>query len=357
MNGKLKNILPLAGLFCGSLVFSPVFADMDSDTETTTSYSQITPPAGFAAAQGIGFSIYADFIYWQARAANLDFVESNVDVGVAPVTSQGQVYYPSFSYMPGFKVGLAFDVGHDNWDINAEYTWLNGDGGKNSVSGSFTEPYLAATREIFVFQPSQIVHSDGNFGYHYNLVSLDLGRNYYISEYLTLRPYFGLGGAWDKTTSLVHYTFYDDAAGATGDYVSQNYKQNFWGVGFRTGLNTAWCFDENWSIYGDFGIMNLWSRFKTQAKETDYDIVDAVVDETSGVISYNTEGSQYGVQYVLDIQMGIRWGMRFNDDTMGFGLQLGWDQQVWINHVQEPVAASASNLSLQGLDFRARFDF
>lgn len=296
MNGKLKNILPLAGLFCGSLVFSPVFADMDTDTDTstTTSYSQITPPAGFAAAQGIGFSIYADFIYWQSRAANLDFVESNVLMDSAPVTSQGQVYYPSFSYMPGFKVGLAFDVGHDNWDINVDYTWLNGDGGKNSASGTYDEPYLAATRET-IFEPGvndELVQADGNFGYHYNLINLSLGRNYYISEYLTLRPYFGISGAWDKTSSLVHYTYYANDAGEEGTYVSQNYNQNYWGVGFNTGLNTAWCFDENWSIYGDFGILNLWSRFKTQAKETDYEIADAIVDDATGVISLNTEGSQ-----------------------------------------------------------------
>jgi hypothetical protein len=361
MKGQLNKILPVAGLFCGSLVFSPVFADTDSDSDSmdssksTSSFSQITPPAGFAAASGIGFSIYADFIYWEARQANLEFVTSGVDA--TGVSSQGQVYYPSFKYKPGFKVGLAADLGHDNWDLTADYTWLNGTGGKNSVSQAVADSNLDATNEIVATLPDGAIlyQADGNWGFHYNLINLDLGRNYYISEYLTLRPYFGLSGAWNNQSSLVHYTFADTTANTTGDFLSQDYKQNYWGVGFSTGLNTCWCFDENWSIYGDFGVMNLWSRFKIQESETQYDTASGVADMTDPTVTYNTEGVQYGIQNVIDLQMGIRWGMRFDNDNYGISFQAGWDQQVWINHAQYP--SSASNLSIQGLDIRARFDF
>jgi hypothetical protein len=347
MNGKLTQNLQLAGLICGSLVVTPAFAEMNSDS-SQTSYSQITPPAGFAAAQGIGFSIYADFIYWQARVANLDFAQSNVSDG-GGVISQGSVYYPGFKYQPGFKVGLALDVGHDNWDLTAEYVRLSGNGSKNSVTVEAETSELVPTRTIFDndFASGLLSSADGNFGYQYNLVNLDLGRNYFISENLTLRPFFGLSGAWDKTSSLVHYTTTD----TTPVSLSQSYTQRYYGVGYRTGMNTAWCFDENFSIYGDLTLMNLWSRYKASAQETD------VTDPLLPDVNYNTQGVQYGLQYVVDIQMGIRWAMRFNDDTMGFGLQAGWDQQVWINHVQSPVSTSASNLSIQGLDIRARFDF
>jgi hypothetical protein len=349
MINQLTQNLQRIGLICTSLVLTPAFAEISSDS-SQTSFSQITPPAGFAAAQGIGFSIYADFIYWQTHVANLDFAESNVsDSG--GVISRGSVYYPGFKYQPGFKVGLAIDVGHDNWDLTAEYVRLNGSGSKNFVTKAEGPSQIAATRPVVVGDPMSIsdliiAGADGNFGYLYNLVNLDLGRNYFISGNLTLRPFFGLSGAWDKTSSLVHYTDIDDS-----DDLSLHYVQHYYGVGYRTGLNTAWCFNENFSIYGDLTLMNLWSRYQANAKET------SIFPPAAPTVTYNTQGTQYGLQYVVDIQMGIRWAMRFNDDTMGFGLQAGWDQQVWINHVQSPVSTSASNLSIQGLDIRARFDF
>jgi len=53
--------------------------------------------------------------------------------------------------------------------------------------------------------------------------------------------------------------------------------------------------------------------------------------------------------------MGLRWQMQYDDNKMGFLIQAGWDQQVWINHAQ--FTNQASNLSLQGLDLKIRFDF
>ncbi len=367
MNGKLNKILPLTGLFCGSLVFSPVFADMNSDSTGTSSsssnasYSEITPPAGFAAAQGIGFSVYADFIYCQATQANLGFAESGVyNTTTTPtLISQGQVYYPDFKFQPGFKVGVSADLGHDNWDLDLNYTWFNGSAHRRSVSQVPADSNLTTLFPTYTsLDPDQVLSkANGNWSFIYNLVNFDLGRNYYISQYLTLRPYFGLSGSWNHQGTLIHYYMYDESAPDASNFLSLNYTQQYWGVGFDTGLNTAWCFNENWSIYGDFSVMNLWSRYSTNQKEVayDWDEVTATVDMLNPTVSYNTNGVQYGLQNVVDIEMGIRWGMRFDNDNMGFMIQVGWDQQVWINHAQ--YAAQASNLSVQGLDVKLKFDF
>jgi len=365
MNGKLNKILAFAGIFCGSVAFSQAFADDNTDmsndstssTTTTTSYNQITPPAGFASAAGIGFSLSADFIYWEARQANLDFAQSGVvNTETIEIDSQGQTYYPGFQYQPGFKVGAAVDLGHDNWDLSAEYTWLNGSGEKTSTSAPYATTTLTNTRNIYADTGTHLlIEADGNWGFHYNFIDLVMGRDYYISQNLTLRPYFGLAGAWNNQSSLVHYT-YASSSTVNETFISQSYGQKYWGVGFDSGINTAWCFDDNWSIYGDFSVMNLWSRFKTYEKETNYDYnTDGTVDYTNPNVDYNTEAVQYGLQNVIDIQMGIRWGMRFDDDAMGISFQAGWDQQVWINHAK--YATNASNLSIQGLDIKARFDF
>jgi len=353
MNGKLNKILPLAGLFCGSLVFSSVFADTDTTSDNQASKSQmqeITPPAGFAAEQGIGFSVYGDFIYWEARESNLGFAATNYSNLQDQVIDVGETFFPSFKYKPGFKAGIAFDLGHDNWDLDANYTWLNGSAAKNSVksTGKITNLY---NLQFFDGSSNILDEADSSWSLHHNLINVDLGRDYYISQYLTLRPYFGLSGAWNNQKQIVHYSIYGEGS----QFISLSLKQNYWGVGFNTGLQTNWCFDENWAIYGNFGVMNLWSKYHVQSKETDYnyDANKAIV--TPGTVSANTQSTQYGLQNVLDLEVGVRWGMTFDDDTMGVSIQGGWEQQVWINHAQ--FANTESSLSLQGLTARLRLDF
>jgi hypothetical protein len=351
---NFKNILTTGVLF-GSLAFSQVFASYNSqpseDSEAPVQkFSQITPPAGFASESGVGLSLFADFIYWEAREANLDFATSGAS---GNITSQGQTYYPSFGYQPGFKVGAAVTLGHDNWDLTADYTWLNTSGGKTSVSQDPATSTLTATNNLpFSEEIESIAQADGSWGFVYNLANLTLGRDYYISEYLTLRPFFGLSGAWNHQNNRNHYLYT-----LVGSYQFDSYlaKQSYWGVGFSSGLNTAWCFDKNWSIYGDFSVLNMWSKYTVKKSQITYNATGTTVDYDSGTVMFSTQGIQYGLQNVIDIQMGLRWQMQYDDNKMGFLIQAGWDQQVWINHAQ--FTNQASNLSIQGLDLKIRFDF
>jgi hypothetical protein len=354
----IKNsflILPLISLQALS------FDGSCDDQLSSPPNKMITPPAGFASLEGVGFSLFADFIYFEARVNNFDYALSGSSTynDTLALSSQGKTYFPSFNYMPGFKVGMDVALGHDNWDLMLDYMWLNGDGDKSETFATYEKSTLEETRGFFFEKDptSRMTEADGNFGYLLNFFNLSLGRDFFISNYLTLRPFMGLSGGFDRTDTLVHYTFSDDDTEATGDFIAQYYKQRFWGVGFNAGLNTAWCFNDSWSIFGDLKFMNLWSNYTSTFKERNYPIVDSLVEYTSETVPANIKGSQYGIQNVIDLQMGIRFKMRFNDDQMGFQCQLGWEQQLWINHVQSPVANGTSNLSIQGLDLRARFDF
>ena len=240
-------------------------------------------------------------------------------------------------------MGFAFDLGHDFWDIAVDYVRLNGTGGKNSVSDPSPSETIA-TRRIFEFAGlAKMNYVDGNFGLIYNLLNCEIGRDYFFSKNLNFRPFFGLSGAWNRISSLVNYFSVDT-------YFNQNYSQRYVGIGYRAGLNSGWHFNKNFCIFGDLTLMNLWSRYQVYAKET-------VTTDPVPVVNYDTKGIMYGVQFAIDIQMGFRWSMRYDHDTKGISLQAGWDEQVWINHVQHPVATYTGNLSFQGLDIKARLDF
>lgn len=362
MNGNLNKILSVAGLFCGSLLFSSIYADgesSDASSKSSMSLKEITPPAGFAAEQGLGFSIYADFIYWEARQPNLAFAATGsftVNPDADNVLPQGEVYFPKFQYKPGFKVGLSIDIGHDNWDLDANYTWLNGSGEKNSVAQDAGVHTLIPLITIAPTVDDDLTYADGNWFFHHNLINVTLGRDYFISQKITLRPHFGLSGAWNHQKNDVHYSFesaYSDLTTQVNNYL----KQSYWGVGFNTGISTAWLFDENWSIYGNFAIMNLWSKYDYENKQVayEYDEYGAIDPDTENTHAYS-QSVQYGFQNVIDLEMGLRWATTFDDDTMGAALQLGWEQQVWINHVSY-ATTGASNLSLQGLTARLKLNF
>ncbi len=358
MDYSIKNILQVAGIICSSLAFadSSTYSSDDQGTATSSMPStDITPPAGFAAQQGMGFSLYADFIYYQARQTGLAFAYSQ-----GGDSYQGNYYFPGFSFQPGFTVGGSIDLGHDNWDLDANYTWFNGSGTKTHASLSSAEAMLNPVYDVTsVIDPSDtpLYRADGVWNFVYNVANLQLGRNYYISQYLMLRPYFGISGAWNHQNTLVHYVYGADEELTTGTFDSQNLTQHYWGVGFSTGLNTAWCFDENWSVYANLGIMNLWSRYSGKTKETYYDIADGDIDFLVPTIAQNINSVQYGLQNVVDLGMGLRWYLPFDDNTMGFTIQAGWDQQVWINQNSLNGNVQGGNLSIQGFDLRFKFDF
>jgi hypothetical protein len=350
MNNKVKKMLPMASIFCTALVSSALHADSSMDTTTTTTYKEITPPAGLHIDGGAGFAISGDFLYWETRQDGLEFAYSGQsgNVPASATLAQGQVYYPGFSYQPGFKVALEADLGHDNWDLAAEYSWLIAKKQTNSVTQDFTTSTLyptIITPGVTTALSETLTSASGVWGLHYNVVNLELGRNYFISENLTFRPHYGLSGAWFNQTYTVNYGF-DSASLTPSALLQESYSQKFWGVGFRTGLDSGWHFDENWSIYGDFAAAVLWSSYKVSSSETDNFVSPAVYN-------YNTQSQTYGVQTVIDLEMGLRWSMVFDENSFGMMLQAGWDQQVWINHNQ----ISSGNLNLQGLVVKARFDF
>ena len=103
MDYNIKNILQVAGIVCSSFAFADSSMDSSNDQGTATSSipsSEITPPAGFAAQQGMGFSLYADFIYYQARQTGQAFAYTDGDS-----TYQGQYYFPLlFDYCFRFRV-------------------------------------------------------------------------------------------------------------------------------------------------------------------------------------------------------------------------------------------------------------
>ena len=366
MKNTLKKWLPLLGIFSGTLAFAASGSDssydsgsMNRDGNKQQMMTQITPPAQPMVDNGVGFSVFADYILWDARSSNTTYAFSGVGYDadtLDPVTglTEGTSYTPGFSFNSGFKVGANAELGFDNWDLEAQYIWLR-PGDKPTDTGAEKTFENANLSGFWANAPTdgKLSRASGKWKLDYNVIQLNLGRNYMISQNLSFRNYFGVRGAWLNQTNDTDYIYRNSNEETSNTKVYQT--QNWWGVGFQTGLDAAWMFDENWSIFANFGTSLLWGR--TQG-------LTQVSDTTEGVAKNtyweNRNQTTYGIQPTFDLEMGFRWMMTFDDNAYAFLVQAGWEQQIWINHTKfntNYTVGDAGDLSAQGFTLRARFYF
>lgn len=353
--------MAFAGIACTALT-GTLFAAQDlhsTDTDSDQQPKVITPNAGPRVQDGADVFFTADFIYWSVREEGLNFANTGYAAGGTAVStlSRGSTYAPSFTWRPGFKVGMGLQMAHDGWDVTAEYTWLNNGTRSKSVTNPTTATYdLTPT---FIIDPINtyvaVDTASGSWKSNFNTADLDLGRQYFISHYLILRPFAGLKASWQKQNYNVTY---GTTTGSTTTYERSASTERFFGIGLHTGMDAAFQFDQNWSMYGDFAISALASHFNLSQTATTYNVTGTTTTASNYLGKYKAIYNT--ITPVLELGMGLRWDYWFNDDSYHVGLSLGWEQQLWWNMnrfatIMEP--GYAGNLSMQGVTFKFRFDF
>jgi hypothetical protein len=133
---------------------------------------------------------------------------------------------------------------------------------------------------------------------------------------------------------------------------------DYWGFGVRVGMNNAWYFFRNLCLFGDFAISGLWSKFDIDRK--DFVTPNFTSAPTTILTGRNTENEVHSLKAVLELTMGLRYDIWWNEDNYHFGVQAGWEEQLWFSHNQhykQLEEAAHGDLCLQGLTIKARFDF
>ena len=374
MELNLKRLLPLTGIVCSCLMSFVNAHDTNSQharsMNDNSQMNEITPHAGPRVSNGADVFLTADFIWWRASQEGMSYVFSNFGNGSVDSSTgtgsvgRGSVRHVADDWSPGFKVGLGLNLGHDGWDLAAEYTWLRT---HNSSSTTNTDPTtsrlfpmwdIANNSDLAIFTGLRagVTSAFASWHLHFNVIDLELARNHYISQYLTLRPHIGLKGAWIDQHYKVRY-FRNISETDMSNFRMKN-DQDYWGIGIRTGLDTAWYFMKNFCMYGDFAIAAMWSRFDIDRADSVQDLVTATVPER--INAFNTENDFHTIKPVMEFGLGLRYDWWFSDDDYHFGIQAGWEEQMWVNHnnlLHFFEEASHGDLVTQGLTIKVRFDF
>jgi len=343
----MKKILGLLAI-CSTTILCAV-DPIDKNTSKQLYFSNdqsiaVTPEAGPQTMRAWNPFITADFIYWTAREDGMFHAVS----GVGPNVGKGHVYGLEWKWNPGFKVGIGCNLPHDGWDLQTEYTWI-----QSSAKGT-TNQDPATTNLVSYWSingaPLQALSmSHANWKLHFNDVHLELGRNSYLSQYLKVRIHAGLQSAWINQDYEVTQTVAKDSSTNR-----LSLDQDFWGIGLRSGLDTAWQFNHNLSFFADFALSILWGQF-------DLDRLDRNIKGGISTTHVNTGVSPHTFEPVLTFGAGLKWDTWLSGGDYHILLQAGWDHQLWIlqnEFIKVPTETDhIGDLVLQGLTIKARFDF
>ncbi len=305
----------------------------------------ITPRAQPCVKNGVAeIYLLADFLYWKVTQDGLGYAQRGTS---QPVLRRGTVYQPRFKGKPGLRVGLGLNLAHDGWDLLLTYTWLNvsADG---RTSNTDAEPLWKSGESSFLAGGLTRAVTDWNI--HFHIFDLEWGRHYYISRFLTLRPFFGFKGFFSGQDNCISYRGFVDQNRTQAGTNRVFLEEDTWGFGIRLGLNTAWFFAENWSAFANFALSEAWTKFDVERK-----------DRGNGATILHLHYDRYTMTPILELGVGLRWDIWWNEDSYHASIQAGWEEQMWWDFnrfysVNLP-DSSLGNLSMQGLTARFRFDF
>jgi hypothetical protein len=333
----------------------------------------VNPPERPIVKSGFDLFVQGDALLWQASESNLGYAIKNT--GSTTYLNDGKLVKPFFPWEWGFKLAVGSNMMHDGWDTFVEWTrfyTLNTEHGVSADPGKILFPtYVNAALATDGSTPGAIDSGfQGASAYwklRLNILDLNLGREFYVSKWLTLRPFTSVRSGWFRQRYNVNYNNGTISPSLTGQDISVRMHNNFWGVGPRGGLSGQWLLGGGTSIFSDFAAAILLGHFKITQFETRSSAPP--VDDRLQV-----KEQFRAARATIDMRAGLRYQGLYSHDRYGLLFVLAWEQHLFFNqnqlmkfpspsgttageHYPGQLITSDGDLSTEGVTFSLRFDF
>jgi hypothetical protein len=218
----------------------------------------------------------------------------------------------------------------------------------------------------------------------YDNLYLDLGRDFFVSKYLSLRPSFGAEATWFTFTTNTKFsggqpvsvplsgTFSNVDLGeefdslpveinnisytsnatldGIGDCVLQTlFTEKFVGIGPRAALDSRWHLGEGFSIYGDVNAALLYGYFKNQ------------LSQTYGDQPNNQIRARYNYHRLVPtakFELGIVYDKYIMCETQHVSMALGYENQYyWDIFVPKAYLGTPAGVGMYGVNLKFQWDF
>lgn len=300
--------------------------------------------------QGTDFFVSFDVLYWQAKLGGTEYCYTNGNSGVT-MPERGSVHDANPEWDWGFRAGIGYNFEHGQWDVYANYTYFSSNHG-TMKTGSPTGSVMPLKGGSAVHNYTSAAKATSHVKLNFDRIDLELGRDFFVAEYLSFRPHFGLMTAWIDTTQSTRYSGGDNLG---YNYVYVRDTNDFWGIGPRAGVNSKWHLANGFSIFGNAATALTYGNFDVHHKEN-YSV-------TSSTNSINLNGGFHRFVPTTQLQLGFAYDQYVADDKQHISLSLGWDIQYWwsvnqsLNTVHTGLSAehgptydrASEDLSLQGI--------
>lgn len=330
---------------------------------------------------GNEFSFTVAALIWEARQEGLEFgilsKNSNPASGLSVYPGnliEAEFKNPDYKWKGGLKIGLGYDCQHDGWDVEALWTTYRGrahdevesDTEDNTTLLPLWSAYSAPVPNPAATNATQGILFANQIDAHWKLdldmVDLELGREFWTSKYLTLRPHIGFRGAWIRQSyEIEHFGGSWSSPYTTPDNLNDevNLHNNFKGAGLRGGLDTVWQMGSGWGLFGNFALALVYGHFEvknhefTRQAQTPFSKVDVA----------ELKDSFRATRGIADLALGIQYSTMFKDSRYAFTIGLSWENhiffnqnQLWkINRIGDTIAANP-NVSGENVFLQSRGD-
>lgn len=288
--------------------------------------------------------MFVEALYWYT-SENIDWAFTLQN---KPNSTQTDYMAFDFQWAPGFRVGLGYSMEHDRWNTQASYNWF-----QSHASGASEGPITPGFFAIRLSLLEPFSSGNASINLHYNMFDWDLGRAFFVSNHLLLRPFIGMKAGW--ITQKIHsYWVRFNFNGLGSIYATEHLKQSFKGGGPKGGVTSKWILGNLqkhfFSLIGTFEAGYLWGHWSVH---------DKYEDTLVTIIRTNTTPRSFG-SFVVHSFMGLGWDVNFDRDQSHFAMKLGYEIEDWFNQCQlftDINGAQNNDLILQGLRASLCLDF
>ena len=180
-------------------------------------------------------SFFSEALLWQATQGGLEYTQ---------LVSSGKFISVEYDYKWGFRVGADYRLCND-WDLCVDWTRLHTSASSNTTGA-----------QNIIDSSSTLLATAGSYksSVHWDTLDLDLGRFICLNSNFSVRPHVGLRSAWSNEQNTESFSGVTGGRTATA---SLYFKNDFWGLGIRAGIDTLWRVYNGLSIYGNAAISLL----------------------------------------------------------------------------------------------------
>lgn len=319
---------------------------------------EITPPAGPFVKEGADVFVTGEFLWWKGIQEGLNYATSGVLVqSGTTLSSSGKVHKVHYPWKPGFRLGIGFYPGHDGWDLYARYTWYHSHSSDQASNHNGNMiPIGSYFGNLTNINVSGINSAQSDWSLHYNVIDLELGRNFFLSKYLKTRLFSGLRATvnsqdW-KTRYHSNQITFGSGPSLSGTILTKQ-DQDTWGIGIRMGANLTWTFYKALSLVSDVSFAGIWIDYDNHRR----DVISQTNEESRATVKIKSDPNS--TLFNIDLMLGFRADWWLYSEAYHLSFQAGWENQLWL-HYGNFIFINRNgkgDLSFSGLSAKLRFDF